>query len=304
MFLFFKRISLLWLLVVFVLPGKAQVSVNNSGTSPDPSAMLDVSSTNSGVLVPRMTQSQRDQIVAPQSSLLIFQTDNYPGYYFNSGNATTPVWRKLTTSNEVPVADGSETKVSAGINVWITGTGTASNPYIINSNGGGGGGPTHYIGEMYQGGIVVYVYRDDMATEHGLIASLIDLPGQNGKYSVWSNVTDYTGGGSGYDGQANTMAIISQPGHLYSAAQICDDYSNDGYSDWYLPSAFELNLVYQAGWIVNNVLYGFMDKLGGDPGYWSSTEYLNSNAVYTDFLMGPTYMSKSYYNCIRAVRKF
>ncbi|MCC6600464.1 MAG: hypothetical protein IT223_07290, partial [Crocinitomicaceae bacterium] len=35
------------------------VSINTSGSNPAPSAILDVSSTSQGVLIPRMTQSER-----------------------------------------------------------------------------------------------------------------------------------------------------------------------------------------------------------------------------------------------------
>jgi hypothetical protein len=47
---------------------------NNPGATPDASAMLDVQGTGFGVLIPRMTTSQRDGILFPASSLLIFNT--------------------------------------------------------------------------------------------------------------------------------------------------------------------------------------------------------------------------------------
>lgn len=50
------------------------VSINNSGSLPDSSAILDVSSTDKGVLIPRMTESQRDSISSPALGLLIFNT--------------------------------------------------------------------------------------------------------------------------------------------------------------------------------------------------------------------------------------
>ena len=76
------------------------VSINQGGLAPDNSAMLDVSSTNSGLLIPRMTLVQRNALVNPANSLLIYQTDNTPGYYFNSGSATIPVWDQLITSGD------------------------------------------------------------------------------------------------------------------------------------------------------------------------------------------------------------
>lgn len=53
---------------------------NNSGnvgigtSSPDASAILDVFSTDSGILYPRMTTAQRDAISSPATSLLIYNT--------------------------------------------------------------------------------------------------------------------------------------------------------------------------------------------------------------------------------------
>lgn len=59
----------------------AQVAINATGAAPNSSAMLDVSSTTMGVLIPRMTQAERDLINAPDG-LLIFQTDNTEGFYY------------------------------------------------------------------------------------------------------------------------------------------------------------------------------------------------------------------------------
>ena len=78
-------------LIVFSNMTQAQnVGVNT--TTPDASAMLDVVSTTSGMLVPRMTMAQRDAITLPATSLLIYQSDNTPGFYYNSGTPAAPVW--------------------------------------------------------------------------------------------------------------------------------------------------------------------------------------------------------------------
>ena len=60
------------------------------GTStPNASAKLEINSTNSGILIPRMTMSQRNAIVSPATALMIYQTDNTPGYYFYNGSTWT-----------------------------------------------------------------------------------------------------------------------------------------------------------------------------------------------------------------------
>ena len=70
----------------------AQIGINIDDSAPHPSAMLDVKSTTSGFLTPRMTRAQRDLIANPATSLLIYQTDNTPGYYYNNGTPDTPDW--------------------------------------------------------------------------------------------------------------------------------------------------------------------------------------------------------------------
>ena len=68
-------------------------------TVPDPSSLLDVSSTSKGILVPRMTKTQRDAIPAPSTGLLIYQTNNTPGFYYYSGTAWTAISSKGPNKN-------------------------------------------------------------------------------------------------------------------------------------------------------------------------------------------------------------
>ena len=65
------------------------IGFNSTGASPDPKAMVDIASTKSGLLIPRMTTVQRDSIVSPPNSLQIFNlTTNTVEIYRN--NAWTP----------------------------------------------------------------------------------------------------------------------------------------------------------------------------------------------------------------------
>ena len=52
----------------------AQVGINSDNSSADPSAILDVKSTNRGFLPPKMTTTQRDLISSPASGLTIYNT--------------------------------------------------------------------------------------------------------------------------------------------------------------------------------------------------------------------------------------
>lgn len=64
-------------------------------TTPNASSLLDITSTTMGMLVPRMTKAQRDVIASPATGLLIYQTNNTPGFYYYTGTA----WSALKPSN-------------------------------------------------------------------------------------------------------------------------------------------------------------------------------------------------------------
>ncbi len=63
--------------------------------APDASALFEVNSTTQGVLVPRMTKNQRDNIVAPATGLLIYQTSGTAGFYYYDGGA----WSAISFKN-------------------------------------------------------------------------------------------------------------------------------------------------------------------------------------------------------------
>ncbi|HYV90544.1 MAG TPA: tail fiber domain-containing protein, partial [Chitinophagales bacterium] len=63
-------------------------------TTPNASSLLDITSTTKGMLVPRMTKTQRDAIATPATGLLIYQTNNTTGFYYYSGTAWTAISAK------------------------------------------------------------------------------------------------------------------------------------------------------------------------------------------------------------------
>jgi len=86
----------------------AQVGIGT--TTPDASAMLQIDNTTQGVLVPRMTQAQRNVIVSPATGLLIFQTDVTPGFYYYNGGTWTSfaggtAWDLLGNSGTTPATN-------------------------------------------------------------------------------------------------------------------------------------------------------------------------------------------------------
>jgi hypothetical protein len=67
-----KYIATLIIFLITQLPSSAQVGIGTN--TPDSSAQLDVSSSDKGFLVPRMTTTQRNNILHPANGLLIYNT--------------------------------------------------------------------------------------------------------------------------------------------------------------------------------------------------------------------------------------
>lgn len=252
-----KTIYLLLIALAFSgIHAMAQVAINTTNDAPDGSAMLDIQSVTKGMLIPRMTATERIAIVSPAVGLMVYQTDGAGGFYYFTGS----IWQVIGSQ-----ADGSETKVTAGTNVTVTGTGTVASPYVINSTGGGG--ISHYVGELFGGGIVFWV---DHTGQHGLIVSLVQL----GSGSQWSNVYSITGALSTWNGSGNSALILG----VSPPAQLCDSYVNANYgtgvfSDWYLPAVDQLSLVYQSRYILNKTIEGVPGaNILSNQYYWSSAE--------------------------------
>ena len=62
------------------------------------SSAFTVQSSTKGVLIPRMTQSQKDAIESPSNGLLVYQTDGTSGFYYYDGSSWTPLKSQSTSS--------------------------------------------------------------------------------------------------------------------------------------------------------------------------------------------------------------
>jgi trimeric autotransporter adhesin len=95
-----KRFFMLLLIFQLVTIAKLfsqNIALNATGILPDTSAMLDVSSTNKGFLMPRMTTSQMNAIPLPATGLIIFNT-NINMFEVNAGTPASPSWQALGTT--------------------------------------------------------------------------------------------------------------------------------------------------------------------------------------------------------------
>ncbi len=184
-------------------------------------------------------------------------------------------------------------KVSAGANITITGSGTDEDPLVISEK-------THYIGEYYGGGIVFYIYDDG---RHGLVAAEEDIDPAIEWYNGILRYTNTAGDGVGA-GEMNTTLIVAQqtddnPMSNF-AAKACADYAvpymGVTFGDWYLPSKYELALLF----FNKDLVGGFSEN-----NYWSSTEFSSISAWCQNFSTGVVAnLNKSFPYSVRAIRAF
>lgn len=133
--------SLLLLCLFLTSISYAQVGIGT--TSPNTSSALDITSTNSGLLIPRMDLSDRNAIGTPATGLLIFQTDNTPGFYYYNGTAWV-AFGAITTSTLVfpalPIPALSTATTGAGSDFTFTMTINGVNYSITRRTQGKGNG--------------------------------------------------------------------------------------------------------------------------------------------------------------------
>jgi hypothetical protein len=212
----------------------AQVAINTTATKPVASAMLDITSTNRGLLIPRMTQAQRNAIVSPAKSLLVYQLDVNTGYYFNAGDGASPSWTRLghlqlpysdtlsfagsliKITNNLPNAGYGIHSISGKIGIW--GETTSNTQYSTGVKGSAGSasvgvtGKYGVLGES-DSGIGVVGESDDSYGILGISKNNWGIIGQGqsgglygfgwstGSIAVFGHQTATTGISTGVTGQ-------------------------------------------------------------------------------------------------------
>lgn len=116
------------------------MAINTTGSTANASAMLDVSSTTQGMLVPRMTSAQRTAISSPATGLLVYQTDATAGFYFYDGST----WTSLSGGGGSPTGSAggdltgtypNPTLTTSGVTSGTYGSATQVPAYTVNSKG-------------------------------------------------------------------------------------------------------------------------------------------------------------------------
>jgi hypothetical protein len=150
-----------------------------------------------------------------------------------------------------------------------------------------------YIGKPYAGGIV---FDLDSSGQHGLVCA----PSDQGYFPWGCYGTDIPNTSTTVGtGATNTAYIMGGCSERPIAASVCSDLVLNGYSDWYLPSLGELQMMY--GRLHLQGLGGF----GVNNYYWLSSQVGPNDAWAMAFGSVNFGSSSKYYNFrVRAVRAF
>ena len=213
-------------------------------------------------------------------------------------------------------------------------------PHGLRAAAGAGGIVLPNIGDAFEGGFFAGLisHTANSVPTHALIVAPAATGASGGGYTITTNLqwktsnTTTAGTTSSFDGAANTA---NMSGGAHPAADFCTGLSIGGYSDWYLPARYELDIAYEnlkpttasnnTSWGINpySVPERTVNRTAGDPAqtsvsafqstgsepfvadfHWSSTEFSSTGAWGLYFLNGDQgNVTKGFSRRVRAFRK-
>ena len=167
-----KKIILLTV-VLFSVLSYAQVGINTN--TPDSSSALDIESTTGGILIPRLTETQRDAISSPATGLMIYQTDQTTGFYFYDGIAWTRI--EGVAGPEGPQGpQGPQGETGATGPAGPQGEQGIQGPQGVAGNDGADGADGTNGSSAYD----IWIAAGNTGTEAEFLASLVGAQGETG----------------------------------------------------------------------------------------------------------------------------
>jgi hypothetical protein len=165
------------------------------------------------------------------------------------------------------------------------------------------------IGDAFEGGFFAGLisHTANSVPTHALIVAPRATGASGTGYTLTTNLqwktsrTATTNTTSSFDGAANTAAIVTAGIASHPAAQFCVNLNIDGYSDWYLPARYELDIAYQllkpttasnnTSWGINpySVPERTVNRTAGDPAQTSITAFQSTGSEpFVDALHWPS----------------
>jgi trimeric autotransporter adhesin len=137
-----KHLLLAGVLLCYQIAFTQNVAINNDGSTPNSSAILDVKSTTGGFLMPRMTTLQRNAIAAPAEGLKVYDTDTktfwfYDGSAWKSASVTAPTatnFRFFASTSQL-IIKNIGTKIDFGTQSFLNNAGFSNSSFTAPSAG-------------------------------------------------------------------------------------------------------------------------------------------------------------------------
>lgn len=201
-------------------------SINTDGSTAHSSAILDVKSSSKGMLIPRLTQAQRNAVAAPATGLMIYQTDNETGFYFYDGAAwisITSASNNLWIKNVNHIYNSNTSNVGIGINTPLARLHVADSAVLFSAVGNVPGVPGNP--PVSGAGRRMMWYPDKAAFRAGYASTTQWDAANIGNYSAGIGFNVIASGlysvAMGNDNQATGIGSIA----MGSGARCTDDYA-------------------------------------------------------------------------------
>ena len=133
-----KKILFIFLLtaILFLSKSLAQVAINTAGAIPNASAMLDISSINKGLLIPRLTSTQRKAILSPANGLMVYDISTASYWFYNYSSLKEIAAGSITSDSTLIY--GQQTGTIISHNMSNGAIYTDSSGYLYDSGGPAG----------------------------------------------------------------------------------------------------------------------------------------------------------------------
>ena len=197
----------------------AQVGIGT--TTPNTSSMLDIKSTNSGLLIPRMTLAQKTAIGTPATGLLIYQTDGTAGFWYYDGT----IWTTFGGVDNDWTVSGTEMYNANTGNVGVGNTAPSAKFHITGTT-------------VPAGGVTTTLYSNDFST--GSLNNTLNA-GNSGTCPSIPNIWHITASPT-YD---NCTTCTDERGYIYYAFCDQDQTVTEG---TFTPTATSIDVSFNYGY--------------------------------------------------------
>jgi hypothetical protein len=218
----------------------------------------------------------------------------------------------VTDDNTLGYLPGSRWTLDDGSVYLCTDSSTGAAVWVLQSSSG----YTYEIGQYVaaQGGVIAHRWLSTSSLgsptsgtiQNYLVVDTADLSTS----AQWATLNvDISNVESTWDGFTNTANLIAAGAGsgitAGTAAVLCNSSTNNGKSDWYLPSIDELSKIWQNRWDIAQGITTASGTTLSFTGYWSSSEFDSIDSWSFGFASGRADKAgKNNSNYVRAVRKF